>query len=436
MGPRSVFAIPWPSASATSTSEATPTMPRPWSTSRRLAPPIGARSWAARGRTTSTTSWPTPGSAGTSGCSGRRSFSVGVRVSRLGRKHFEMEYEVCATRRHPTAERRDHPGHVRLRRRRRPSRLPTRCGTAIEAFDGPFSTRGGNRDSAPGTGAGGDVGRGVRGGSAEEHRRASGIEGRQVPDESFRLTLQPGLHRLPGFWAGGPARHPRPRPGIVVRTAFGTGPDSRHLREHVGGRPRGDLGHGPTAEAHVHVSRGGGASIPLRHPGPPGSGDAALQGAHPELRAHGGRQQEVRRERGQGSPRSHEHPGDAPAGRQEGDREEPQEVQDEDGRAGLHPDAPARRPDGCPGGAVRLVLETRRPVQGERVDLHHGHLRGRSIWSRSPPGRRGTRRPRRRIFDQFDRYDQQVRCRGRSAPSTRRASSGTTPSPSATRRWS
>lgn len=81
--------------------------------------------------------------------------SVGVRVSRLGRKHFVMEYEVCG------------PDGTRLQSGETtqvmydydagaPKRLPDEVRATIEAFDGPFQ----GYDAVAGRGAGEPVGKG------------------------------------------------------------------------------------------------------------------------------------------------------------------------------------------------------------------------------------------------------------------------------------
>ncbi len=68
--------------------------------------------------------------------------SVGVRVSRLGRKHFEMQYEVCDAE----GERLQSGSSIQVMydyAAAATKRLPAEVRTAIESFDGPFSDAGG-----------------------------------------------------------------------------------------------------------------------------------------------------------------------------------------------------------------------------------------------------------------------------------------------------
>jgi acyl-CoA thioester hydrolase len=75
--------------------------------------------------------------------------SVGVRVSRLGRKHFEMSYEV----RDAGGERLQSGSSIQVMydyAAAAPKRLPEEVRVAIEGFDGPFPGPGGIRSARSG----------------------------------------------------------------------------------------------------------------------------------------------------------------------------------------------------------------------------------------------------------------------------------------------
>jgi acyl-CoA thioester hydrolase len=72
--------------------------------------------------------------------------SVGARVSRLGRKHFEMEYEA----RDAAGDRLQSGSSIQVMydyAAGAPKSLPEQVRAAIEAFDGPFPGRSGIRSA-------------------------------------------------------------------------------------------------------------------------------------------------------------------------------------------------------------------------------------------------------------------------------------------------